>query len=196
MHIHEITANLTYSIFINPKISCVLCKLYHHPPASSYKQTLIGFLLLWLVSPVSELQTNSPTVWTLFCLLFFIHLSGFYVCIIVCNCRDSLVPQVVKSLPEMQETWVQSLGREDLLQKEMATHSCILAWKIPWMEEPVRLQSMGLQSWTWLRHFSFTFFFFHAIVVKTSMENFVQVFMWTHTFTYTNIKRFNRFFIK
>ena len=128
---------------------------------------------------------------------FFIHLSGFYVCIIVCNCRDSLVPQVVKSLPVMQETWVQSLGREDLLQKEMATHSCILAWKIPWMEEPVRLQSMGLQSWTWLRHFSFTFFFFfHAIVVKTSMENFVQVFMWTHTFTYTNIKRFNRFFIK
>ena len=45
----------------------------------------------------------------------------------------------------MQETWVQSLGQEDLLEKEMATHSSILAWKIPQMEEPGRLQSMGLQ---------------------------------------------------
>ena len=62
---------------------------------------------------------------------FFVHHNGFYVCVIVCNCRDFLVPQVVKSLPEMQETWVQSLGREDLLEKEMATHSNILAWKIP-----------------------------------------------------------------
>ena len=43
----------------------------------------------------------------------------------------------------MQETWVQSLGWEDPLEKEMATHSSILAWKIPWMEEPGRLQSMG-----------------------------------------------------
>ena len=45
----------------------------------------------------------------------------------------------------MRETWVQSLGREDLLEKEMATHSNILAWKIPWMEEPGKPQSMGLQ---------------------------------------------------
>ena len=52
---------------------------------------------------------------------------------------------MVKSLPTMQETWVQSLDREDLLEKEMAPHSSILAWKIPWMEEPVRLQSMGWQ---------------------------------------------------
>ena len=50
---------------------------------------------------------------------------------------------MVKHLPTMQETWVQSLGREDLLEKEMATHSSILAWKMPWTEEPVRLQSMG-----------------------------------------------------
>ena len=55
----------------------------------------------------------------------------------------SLVAQVVKRLPTMRETRVQSLGQEDLLEKEMATHSSILAWKIPWMEEPVRLQSMG-----------------------------------------------------
>ena len=55
----------------------------------------------------------------------------------------SLVAQMVKRLPAMQETRVQSLGWEDLLEKEMATHSSILAWKIPWMEEPGRLQSMG-----------------------------------------------------
>ena len=52
---------------------------------------------------------------------------------------------MVKRLPAMQETWVQSLGQEDPLEKEMATHSITLAWKIPWMEEPGKLQSMGLQ---------------------------------------------------
>ena len=52
---------------------------------------------------------------------------------------------VVKRLPKMQETQVQSLGQEDLLEKEMAIHSSILAWKIPWTEEPDRLQSMGSQ---------------------------------------------------
>ena len=50
---------------------------------------------------------------------------------------------LVKRLPTMQETRVQSLGQEDPLEKEMATHSSILAWKIPWTEEPGRLQSMG-----------------------------------------------------
>ena len=53
--------------------------------------------------------------------------------------------QTVKNLPAMWETWVQSLGQEDPLEKEMATYFSILAWKIPWMEEPGRLQSMGLQ---------------------------------------------------
>ena len=52
---------------------------------------------------------------------------------------------MVKRLPAMQETWVLSLDREDPLEKEMATHSRTLAWKIPWMEEPGRLQSMGSQ---------------------------------------------------
>ena len=52
--------------------------------------------------------------------------------------------QTVKNLAAMQETWVQSLGQEDPLEKEMATHSSILAWRIPWTEEPGRLQSMGL----------------------------------------------------
>ena len=53
--------------------------------------------------------------------------------------------QTVKHLPAMQETQVQSLGWEGPLEKEMATHSSTLAWKIPWAEEPGRLQSMGLQ---------------------------------------------------
>ena len=57
----------------------------------------------------------------------------------------SLVAQMVKRLPTMWETRVQSLGQEDILEKEMATHSSILAWKIPWTEKPGRLQSMGSQ---------------------------------------------------
>ena len=52
---------------------------------------------------------------------------------------------MVNCLPTMLETWVQSLGWEDLLEKEMATHSSILVWKIPWTEKPGRPQSMGLQ---------------------------------------------------
>ena len=52
---------------------------------------------------------------------------------------------MVKRLPKMQETRVQSLGREDLLEKGMATHSSTVAWKIPWAEKPGRLQSIGLQ---------------------------------------------------
>ena len=53
--------------------------------------------------------------------------------------------QTVKHLPAMQETQVRSLGQEDTLEREMATHSSILAWRISWTEEPGRLQSMGLQ---------------------------------------------------
>ena len=52
---------------------------------------------------------------------------------------------MVKNLPAMQETWIQSLGREDPLEKEMATHSSILAWRIPWKEEPGGLYSIGSQ---------------------------------------------------
>ena len=61
----------------------------------------------------------------------------------------SLVVQTVKNPPAMQETWVQSLGLEDPLEEGMATHSSILAWKIPWTEEPGGLQSMG---WQRVRH--------------------------------------------
>ena len=57
----------------------------------------------------------------------------------------SLVAQMVRCLPTVWETWVRSLGQEDPLEKEMATHSSILAWKTPWMEEHSRLQSMASQ---------------------------------------------------
>ena len=80
-------------------------------------------------------------------LLFFLKndfVNGFFggsICIL----RAFLVVQMVKNLPAMQETWVQSLGREDLLEKGIVTHSSILAWRIPWAEEPGGLRSMGLQ---------------------------------------------------
>ena len=64
---------------------------------------------------------------------------------------------VVKNLPatqEPQETWVQSLGQEDPLEEGMATHSSILAWRIPWTEEPGRLQSIESQGWTRLKQLS------------------------------------------
>ena len=67
--------------------------------------------------------------------------------------------QTVKRLPTMRETWVQSLGWEELLEKEMATHSSILAWKIPWTDKPGKQQSMGSQSRTRLSNFTFTFLY-------------------------------------
>ena len=71
----------------------------------------------------------------------------------------SLVAQRLKHLPAMQETWVWSLGWEDPLEKEMATHSSIFAWRIPWTEEPGGLQSTGLQrvghDWPNLLYFTF-----------------------------------------
>ena len=73
----------------------------------------------------------------------------------------SLVAQMVRRLSTMQETWVQSLGQEDPLEKEMAIHSSTIAWKIPWTEEPGRLQSMGSQR---VRHdctTSLSLSFFH-----------------------------------
>ena len=71
------------------------------------------------------------------------------ICILSLKVSDStvwasLVGQTVKNSPAMQETWVQSLGWEDPLEEDMATYSRILAWRIPWTEEPGGLQSMGL----------------------------------------------------
>ena len=69
-----------------------------------------------------------------------------HIFICICNRRASLIAQWVKNLPAMQETWVHSPGQEDPLEKEMATHSSILAWRIQWTEEPSGLQSMGSQE--------------------------------------------------
>ena len=78
--------------------------------------------------------------------------------IFLCIWGASLVAQRLKHLPAMQETLVQSLGQEDPLEKEMATHSSILAWRIPWREEAGRLQSMGSQrvghNWATSLHFT------------------------------------------
>ena len=71
--------------------------------------------------------------------------SGSFSRELVFETGASLVAQMVKHLPAMWETWVWSLGWEDPLEMEMATHSSTLAWKIPWMEEAGRLQSIGLQ---------------------------------------------------
>ena len=73
--------------------------------------------------------------------ILYIHIIHIYFIYI----KASLVAQMVKNLPALQETWIQSLGQEDPLEKGMANHSSILAWKIPWTEEPGGLQSMVLQ---------------------------------------------------
>ena len=67
---------------------------------------------------------------------------------------------MVKRLSTMREIRVPSLGREDTLEKEMATHSSTIAWKIPWMEEPDRLQSMGRKESDMTERLHFTFFHF------------------------------------
>ena len=74
------------------------------------------------------------------------------------------VAQTVKNLPATQETWVRSLDQEDPLEKGLATHSSILAWRIPWTEESGRLQSMGSQK---VRHnYHFHFLFLHIKILK------------------------------
>ena len=91
----------------------------------------------------------------------------------ICSCYQgdiwaSLVAQLVKNPPAMKETWVQSLGWEDLLEKGAATHSSILAWKIPWTEGLGRLQSMGSQR---VRHDWETFTFRGYIHILIHGEN-------------------------
>ena len=88
---------------------------------------------LILVQKVSKLQTNLKYNFT------YMNFQNL-------ELRAYLVAQLVKNRPAMQEIWVQFLGWEDSLEKEMATHSSILAWKIPWTDEPGRLQSIGLQE--------------------------------------------------
>ena len=81
--------------------------------------------------------------------------------------KASLLAQTVKNLPTVQETWIQSLGWEDPLEKKMATHSSILAWRIPCTEEPGGLQSMESQSQTQLSDE-------HSLSQGTSMNGLVE----------------------
>ena len=80
----------------------------------------------------------------------------------------SLVAQMVKHLPTMPESWVQSLGQEDPLEKEMASHSSTLAWKIPWTGEPVKLQSVGsLEEANTTERLAFAFYFTFKVQLHT-----------------------------
>ena len=95
--------------------------------------------------------------------------------------RLDTVPSYVTGFPggsriclPMQETQVQLLGREDPPGKAMATHSSILAWRIPWTEEPGRLQSMGSQSWTWLRTCCTAF----CLPIHLSVDTWVASALW------------------
>ena len=81
--------------------------------------------------------------------------------------------QMVKSLSAMWETWVLSLGQEDSLEKEMATHSSILAWKITWTEEPARFQSLGLQRvrHEWATSLSYHFIIHRKVVKRVDLKS-------------------------
>ena len=81
--------------------------------------------------------------------------------------RASLVAPRLKRLPGMRETWVRSLGQEDPLEKEMATHSRTIAWKVPWTEEPGSLQSVGWQSRTRLSDFTSVYLELISLVVHS-----------------------------
>ena len=96
--------------------------------ANVFSDLQLFHFLKAILDPPNSLSTESRNKWVL-CIL----------CALCCALL-SLVSQMVKWLPAMRETWVRSLGWEDPLEKEMATHSSTLAWKIPWMEEPGRLQ--------------------------------------------------------
>ena len=83
--------------------------------------------------------------------------------------------QIVKNLPAMKETWVQSLGWKDPLEEGMVTHSSILAWEIPWTQEPGRLHSMGSQSPTRLStHTTLMSFIICTDTFHTSVENILK----------------------
>ena len=93
-------------------------------------------------------------------------------CIMLCE-----LGPLVKNLPAMQETQVWSLGWEDALEESMATHSNTLAWRIPWTEEPGRLQSMGSQSRTWLSDFTFFSFSHPCVTTGKTIALTIQTFV-------------------
>ena len=105
------------------------------PDQGSSLRLLLG---RWILYHCPTREARIPLLMIINLLIHFKHLY-----IKIMTLWTSLVAQTVKRLSTMRETWVQSLGREDLLEKEMAIHSSAIAWKIPWTEEPDRSQSMG-----------------------------------------------------
>ena len=134
---HSAHSPITYAMLCYAKSlqSCpTLCDPHRQqPPGSSIPGILQARTLEWVAIAFS---ISSPN-----CLDMYSAVSFSFPTIV----KASLVAQRLKRLPPMQETWVRSLGREDSLEKEMATHSSTLAWRIPWREEPGGLQSTRSQ---------------------------------------------------
>ena len=131
-------------------VACLSCKLilFVFREETNFKFVMLNKIFTRLIIPLpcfflrQKKKKNAALQWRGH--FFWAHLHGMY--------GVSLVAQTLKRLPAMRETWIQSLGWEDHLEKEMPTHSSILAWKTPRTEEPGRLQSMGSQ---WVRpHFT------------------------------------------
>ena len=129
-----------------------LCSLSEAPKFHHWRESHWS-LSLWLIletahktafAKILNKHLLEKYIWMLL-LTFWILLTSF---------RDSLVAQMVKNLPAMQETWGQSLGQEDPLEKGLATHSSIPAWKIPWTEESGGLQTQQRATFTSLYFFT------------------------------------------
>ena len=142
------------------------------------------WLLQWLQSHLISLAVNFHTcqMWSkIKYLLMVLAAVIFYHSL----CNTSMIAQMVKNLPAMWATWVQSLGREDPLGKGNATHPSILAWKTPWTEEPGRLESMGLQR---LRYDWATFS--HSLTLYNMPQYLGSSFI-ISLFTYWSVPLFN-----
>ena len=100
------------------------------------------------------------------------HIS---VCVCVCVCVSFLAAQSANNIPAMQETWVRFLGWEDPLEKVRATHLSILAWRIPWAEEPDGLQFMRSQRVG------------HNLVAKPALQIYIYIYIYIHTYVYMYI---------
>ena len=133
--------------------------------------------------------------------IYVLYSIYIFICKLHINFKVFLVAHMVKNLPAVQETWVWSLGQEDPLEKRMATWYSILAWRIPWTEEPGRLQSMGSQraghDWATNTYFYLLIVTFIFIEISFIMKNlyvlhiFVQsIFLWSKSFLRsTSIKK-------
>ena len=136
-----------------------------HPRNRTQVSCIAGRLFtIWEADHFSLLETHSLLITEdIAIILFSLYLTGFSFStsfdISYTFLWAFLVVQTAKNLPAMQEIWVQSLARKDSLEKEMVIHSSILAWRIPWTEEPGQLQSMGSQR---VRHDGAIFTYIHT----------------------------------